>query len=362
MGRGANQLWREPKINAPNLFSYATTELSQDAVICWLVEWSGHDGANGMTQLGRQFVESLLNHKRYGPNVTLKGGFLKVEIHRQEKHIDVLARIDGKHVLLIEDKTDSEPHGDQLATYRNAVLARQTKLGCVSEEDLFAIYFKSGNHALATERKIEKDSRYRVFNRADFLSVLAGYVGDNAILSDFRDHLASIECQTQSFRKWRRTDCERDRTRYAREGLYRELERCLFVANSDRPWRGWGYVPNASGGFMGFWWLPAELPDDHCAYLQLEHEKLCFKVWAGDSSTEKQDELKWEWNARITGLHERVVKPPVMRRGGTMTVAVHEDGWLRYDDEGVLSLDRTVEVLREAEQVLLAAARASRGD
>ena len=149
---------------------------------------------------------------------------LKAEIHRQDNYIDVLAHIEGKHVLLIEDKTDSKPHGDQLATYRNAVLSGQTSLGSVSEDDLIAIYFKTGNQALVTERSIENDSGYRVFNRADFLSVLNGHDGDNAILSDFKDHLASIEWQTQSFRKWRRTDSERDRNWYAREGPYVEVD------------------------------------------------------------------------------------------------------------------------------------------
>ena len=112
-------------------------------------------------------------------------------------------------------------------------------------------------------------------------------------------------------------------------------------------------------GFLGFWWLPAELPDEHRAYLQLEQEKLCFKVWAGDSSTEVQDKLKKHWHERITDQHERVVKPTRMRRGKTMTVAVHECGWLRFDDKGVLNLDRTIESLREAERVLLAASRTS---
>ena len=27
--------------NTPNLFHYATKELSQDALICWLIEWAG---------------------------------------------------------------------------------------------------------------------------------------------------------------------------------------------------------------------------------------------------------------------------------------------------------------------------------
>ena len=347
-------------MNAPNLFRYAKKELSQDAVICWLIDWSAHDGDSELSRLGRRFVETLLHHKQQDRKVNLGGGALNVEILPQEKHIDVLARINEKHVLLIEDKTDSEPHGDQLATYRNAVLSGKTDLGGVSGDDLFAIYFKTGNHSLwEKERKIENESGYKVFDRKDFLTVLHGYRGDNAILLDFKKHLAWIEKLTQSFSEWRQTDSEGDRNWYAWEGLYRELEERLFPEDSDSPWCGWGYVHNASGGFLGFWWLPAELPDEHRAYLQLEQEKLCFKVWAGDSSTEVQDKLKKHWHERITDQHERVVKPTRMRRGKTMTVAVHECGWLRFDDKGVLNLDRTIESLREAERVLLAASRTS---
>ena len=345
-------------MEAPNLFSYATKELSQDAVICWLIKWSAHASGSELTRLGRDFVESLLNHKR-DRNLNLGGCALKVEIYQQDNGIDVLARINDKHVLLIEDKTASEPHGDQLARYRTAVVSGQTNLGRVTEEDLFSIYFKTGNQSLATDREIEKKSEYKVFSRGDFLAVLRDYSGENAILLDFKKHLADLERLTQSFRQWRITDRDGDRNWYGWEGLYRELEKRLFAPGSAQRWRGWGYVPNPSGGFLGFWWLPEELSDEHCAYLQLEHEKLCFKVSAGDASIEKQDELKWVWNERITDQHERVCKPPVMRRGSTMTVAIHEDGWLRYDDHGGLSLERTIQSLREAERVLLAASRAS---
>lgn len=342
--------------DAPNLFNYATKELSQDAVICWLINWSAHDSDSELARLGRHFVESLLNHKREG-NVNLKGGPLEVEIHQQDNGIDVLARINKKHVLLIEDKTSSDPHGDQLERYKKAVLSDQTRLKGVPQEDLCAIYFKTGNHSREAVRKIENKYGYKVFDRADFLDVLNGYGGDNAILSDFMKHLESIEERTQSFRKWPRTDYEGDGSWYAWEGLYRELESRLFDSDSELPWRGWGYVPNPSGGFLGFWWVPPELPEGCPAYLQLEFEKLCFKVGAEGSSTEQQDELKWEWHKRITAQHERVVKPNRMRRGATMTVAVHEEGWLRYDNEDNLSIDHTVEALQQAERWLLSAAR-----
>ncbi|MCY3639424.1 MAG: hypothetical protein OXH37_00210, partial [Gammaproteobacteria bacterium] len=347
--------------NAPNLFTYATKELSQDAVICWLIEWSAHDSDaeldsdSELARLGRNFVVSLLNHKR-DAKTNLNDGPLEVEIHRQDNGIDVLARINKRHVLLIEDKTDSQPHSGQLERYKEGVLSDQTRLKGVLQEDLCAIYFKTGNHSREAVREIENKSGYKVFDRADFLDVLSDYGGDNAILSDFKKHLELIEKKTQSFHAWRRTDCKGDGSWYPWEGLYRELERRLFDSDSALPGRGWGYVPNPSGGFLGFWWVPPELPEGCPAYLQLEFEKLCFKVGAEGSSTDQQDELKWKWHKRITGQHERVVKPNRMRRGATMTVAVHEEGWLRYDNQGNLSIDDTVEALRQAERWLLSAA------
>ena len=347
----------ENQYDKPNLFHYATNELSQDAVICWLIKWAGHSGSSRLTQLGRQFVESLLN--RSGRHVTLKDG-CTVKVHQQNEKIDILACIeqkDEKHFLLIEDKINGGPQGDPMKGYLEAVLSGRTELGSVSKEDLFPIYLKTGNHSLETERWIEDDLEYKVFNRIDFLLVLNNYDGNNPILLGFRDRLACIEDQTQSFRTWKRTDCAHDRNWNAWHGLYRELERRL---TGDRPWCGWGHVNNQAGGFMGFWWHPAG-PDDSPCNLQLEYEKLCFKVNAWDHSSEGKKELKWYWNEQITNQDKRVVKPPVMRQGNTMTVAIHEDGWLRYDDEGVLSLDCTIEALCEAERILLKAERASRG-
>ena len=140
-----------------------------------------------------------------------------------------------------------------------------------------------------------------------------------------------------------------------------ELENRLFDA-TPAPWQGWGYVRNPRDGFMGFWWRPQGIPDgdDPYLYLQLEWNRLCFKVGtAGSTSRQWRNELKREWNERITRQHERVVRPKVMRQGRTMTVAEHQDGWLRYDEGGSLDLDASLNVLREAESTLLAAVRMS---
>ena len=42
------------------------------------------------------------------------------------------------------------------------------------------------------------------------------------------------------------------------QGLFRELEERLWRENAAVHWRGWGYVPNRVGGFLGFWWKPLD--------------------------------------------------------------------------------------------------------
>ena len=145
--------------NRPNLFSYAAKELSQDAMICWLIAWAGQsDGGSSedeeLRRCGLRFVRALLHHQR--DEMDSIDCVDKVEIHQQEQGIDVLARINGEHVLLIEDKTGTGDHSDQLSRYYKNVVEGHTKLGKVAEENLRPIYFKTGNQSLADERRIEE--------------------------------------------------------------------------------------------------------------------------------------------------------------------------------------------------------------
>jgi hypothetical protein len=48
---------------APNLFSHATKELSQDAFLCWLLDWANKAYAQTDPQMhraGRMFLNALL--------------------------------------------------------------------------------------------------------------------------------------------------------------------------------------------------------------------------------------------------------------------------------------------------------------
>lgn len=343
----------------PNLFSYASKELSQDAFICWLIEWSENSSDPELKKLGCCFVEALINKHR---EVDLES-IDSAEVSKQDNRIDVLACINNKYVLLIEDKTYSaKKDGDQLNIYMNAVIDGKTKFK--EYKELFAIFLKTGNQSLYSKQEIEKNYCYKVFDRDDFLKVLEEYRGNNAIVFDFREHLKTMNEECQSWKEKAKTDIW---SWGAWQGLYIELERQLGGDRSKLPWWGWDYVSNRGGGFLGFWWYPHGLPSECPVYLQLEsipnskNTRLCFKFDAYKVE-EPRREKKWEWNERIVGQSEFAVKPKRMGSGGTVTVAMH-DGWLRFDDRGKFDLDKTVAVLRNAEKILLQAAdRTKDGD
>lgn len=172
--------------NTPNLFHYATKELSQDALICWLIEWAekprvATDKEEELHRCGLRFVNALLNHGRDEQDPIELKSVSKVEILRQERNIDVLARINERHVLLIEDKTDTRDHSNQLSRYYQDVVEGRTTFGKVKKGDLYPVYFKTGNQPLVDDRRIEaiENCNYRVFNRRDLWVplLLMGSVG-----------------------------------------------------------------------------------------------------------------------------------------------------------------------------------------
>ena len=346
---------KNPTSPDTNLFRYATKELSQDAVICWLIAWAGQNKSNDpegeeLRRCGREFVHALLNHKREREPLELQEE-ITTEIHPQHKGIDVLARINKKQVLLIEDKTGTKDHSGQLKRYYDHVAGGDTELGNIASEDIYPIYLKTGNQPRADDRRIENTIEgvdgYRVFHRKDFLRVLNGYKGKNPILVDFRQYLQDREDDTNGYKDWSKDSPTSPATW---EGFFRCLE--CELGDAD-----WDYVNNPSGGFMGFWWDPF---GDYTIYLQIENdEKLCFKVNAEGKSNEEKKQLKWDWHDRImqAGNRQRqqIDKPRVMRIGNTMTVGIWREDWMAFKN-GKLDIPGTVKNLKQAESVLRAAA------
>ena len=97
-----------------NIFKYATKELTQDAFLCWSINWI-NEGENGpLYEYAKAILDLFLG-------VDKKEKYYDVQVYRQYEKIDVLVMFKddngSSHVLIIEDKTNTSEHGDQLKRY-----------------------------------------------------------------------------------------------------------------------------------------------------------------------------------------------------------------------------------------------------
>ena len=207
----------------PNLYSFATKELSQDAVLAYILAWADpkyRDAPapnSGMHALGRAllgaFVTSHPARTDWAPEKVTS-----VEIATQEKRVDVRAHIvteDGKIFLIVEDKVHSGEHSDQIRRYVEQAKSRY------DESEIVPVYVKTGNESVNRHRISIPCGR---FFRSDLLAVLDDHrETGNRIVDDFRDHWNAFDAHTQSFRQtqpaeWDWPQCE---------GYYLELEKRL---------------------------------------------------------------------------------------------------------------------------------------
>lgn len=331
----------------PNLFTYATSELSQDAILAWMLAWADSkcratDAATH--ELGLDFLR-LIYEKHDRP---LPSGGHSVRVETQHKRIDVSAVVDDSMGILIEDKTGTEEHSNQLARYRE-----QMK-NDFSDEQILCIYVQT--YEQGSYENVEA-KEYEIIGRADLLALLDRYTkggGTNEIALDFGRHMADLD---QKFKAYDAGSLE-GWDSYAWQGFFVELKE----RTKERLGKSsWGYVANAAGGFQAFWWGFSRKSE---GYLQLEEEDLCFKISVpGDSRLRRQE--RNDWHRRVInaashlGLAAR--KPDRFGNGETMTVAVMDRSYRAMNKDGGLDWSGTIETLELAHEVLRLAAESGSG-
>lgn len=318
-------------MSRPNLFQYATSELSQDAFICWLLAWAKPESKQFDEKLhacGTSFIHALFSkHSDKCKPETIDS----VEVKKQDKNIDVLCIINDKYFLLIEDKTSSINHSDQLARYLQDIESRPN----VEKEKIFPIYFKTLDQA--SYKNVTQVNGYQVFSRKDFLTILNDGTAsgiDNAIFLDFTARMQAIEDSVNSYlskpiAEW---------TGQAWVGFFMHLQQEMG--------RGlWRKINTPSGGFMGFWW--GHQPEK--PYLQLEESKLCFKLIVKEK--ERQNQVRTHWFKIIkdnqnSDLQLSFVKPAKFRAGNSMSVMITNDEYRQVKPDGCIDMTATVELLK----------------
>ena len=104
---------------------------------------------------------------------------------------------------------------------------------------------------------------------------------------------------------------------------------------------------------MGFCWHVRD--EGECdLYLQLEQDKLCFKISV--DAEDKRIDLRSHWHQAITekcavsGL--KTMPPARFGNAQRMTVAVLDRDYRIANDDGVIDIDRTLVEIRNAESLI----------
>lgn len=326
----------------PNLFYFATSELSQDAFLCWLLSWAAahnRDANPHLNDLAKSFM--TLIYSRAGQEVPTV--FSKVKVEKQVKGIDILCIVNNDVAILIEDKVGTEQHSQQLQRYKDHLL-KELKFDL---EKIIPLYIQTREQS--DYREVEEHG-YHVIRRSDLLELFEGEVGiiactKSEILRNFSDYLRAIENDIQSYAvlpisKWTRNSWN------SWIGFYSEIQKHLQCGH-------WGYVANPAGGFFGYWWHSIEV--EGCeVYVQLEMEKFCFKICVDNH--EQRAELRHFWHEKIkaAGLKHglRLMRPKRFGSGNYMTVAILEQEYRITNSDGLINLVETLKVLKTAQLVI----------
>lgn len=199
----------------PNLLEIATSEISQDAILVYLIMWSDpqyEESDKSLHLMATKFVRKLLAKDE---DYLIKS----VNAGRQYKKIDVWADINGTDFIALEDKTNTSHARDQLKRYK---LDMEKDIKYIEHKKHF-IYLKTGNENAAKAEAV-KGYDYRAIYRHEFLDILLTYKSENVILLDLIDKLSNLETKTSDLSLDKIKTCK-----LAGEGFFCRLESYLLA-------------------------------------------------------------------------------------------------------------------------------------
>ncbi len=169
-----------------NLFQFATSELSQDALICWVC-----NNYNFKTENTKLYeLANIVLHKFLGDE-NIKINELRIE--KQFYKIDVLLVINNKYAIVVEDKTHTSEHNNQIENYKNLLINhtnKNIKIPNFQEKDIRVVYLKTG-FWYPTDKETKADCR---IDGDAWFSMLEKARGESEILDDY---LTKLQCDKE---------------------------------------------------------------------------------------------------------------------------------------------------------------------
>lgn len=348
-----------------NLFDYATSELSQDAVISWLSQWGDNKYKSSnpiLNQLGKKFIKLLSDNERMEIET--------VEIHKQYNHIDVVLVINkGEYIICVEDKVDSGIHSNQLYKYKNNITEKDEII--IDDKkyeygEVIFCYFKTGDQNTFLSPLAHG---YNTVNRESLLELFNSYSEkiDNDIFLNYFSYLEKLNEKKEESWYSLYKDLTRKLTlefpeeeiKAAKRGWEEKLKNYSDTKEKDAKIKvdyldknidkekiielaednifikkHFSYVPNQSGGFSAFYWGNYN-KGKYNTYLQIGDYKyngdrkyrLALRVSKLEekNNDEKKEIREYLYKKFTEAYPEYYVKPTRFSIGNTMAFAVLKD-------------------------------------
>ena len=296
-------------MKGPNIFDYATSELSQDAFLCYLFSF-------GKEEYKQNFPEEYALAHRFLLKCGIDAEEEILSVEKQVDNIDVLV-ITTHHILIVEDKIYSNEHDNQIIRYVRNISEENAKFP--THKKIKVCYLKTGDYVkdYVSSEAILPNEDCCSLRRHDLIELLKNCHRDQVICM-FYDRLVKIEnevatCDDENIYTWTRVKWF--------NYLYNSLK------NKNKKF-DIGNVPNAKGGFYACWfdWEYEGMVEK---YKQIEiyfkegktdYVNLCFKV-----ASENKDMTRSYKNEMLVWQEEAVQKgyfrPKCWRIGRTTTYA-----------------------------------------
>ncbi|MGL6024897.1 MAG: PD-(D/E)XK nuclease family protein [Cetobacterium sp.] len=329
----------------PNIFKFATSELSQDAFICYVLDYYN---ANWKTKhvLEHKFAKFFIHNlfkKLSIDNIEINS----LEIKKQFMAIDILLIINENIYIIIEDKTFTSERENQMNGYREKVIKNLKAL----EQNVYCIYYKTGDESYTNTSLIGDRKNIETLLREEIIEIFEKYEGSNILFEDYLTNLKDFQNERENFKN--RNLKKEIFTWNEIIGFYNELDKAFVKLKSVEKMPkdigfNWQYVANQNGGFMCYYFQNILDFEDYGYYLQLEsiwkkdkniHEnmKFTFKIWSDNKDIsllyKGLDILKENYGNKIQ-------KPSRFARGTWMTQAIIKD-YIVINEIGIIDVDKT---------------------
>ena len=329
-----------------NLFHYATSELSQDAFICWLLshampEYEAKDPE--LTKCAKAFLHEFINENKFAESkCKLADNELVVkDIRRQYAKIDIAVLLNNSKVIIIEDKTVTSDYKDKLDRYRKTIQTqgfwgdKAEKPDFCKDESPYCVYFKTG---FQSNFKDMVDSKYHVCDRKKILKLLKDCKSTNAIFHDFRALHEKIDeeallFESENVENW----CFNGNYGFL-DWLITAQQSPVILENLD--FKGYGYINNPSGGFFLAWFGSVSDRSLTVAgvetglYIQINNKGKCYEITIrATTAKNKNDHLqvKTSLEQLLTSVPTGFSRKKPIRNGNSWAFAIYKDTFDNFE-------------------------------